>query len=169
MEDTIARIVERFGLRPHPEGGYFTEVYRSEMTVRHPAVADGGDPTRRAGTLIYYLLSGEQFSAFHRVKWTDEIWHLYAGGPLELHVIDADGRHVRNTLTGDVFAGRPTVVVKAGEWQAARLAPGAGWAFGGCTVAPGFEFEDFEMPPADALIAKHPQHAALFRQLARQG
>jgi uncharacterized protein len=76
---------------------------------------------------------------------------------------------VRNTLTGDVFAGRPTVVVKAGEWQAARLAPGAGWAFGGCTVAPGFEFEDFEMPPADALIAKHPQHAALFRQLARQG
>jgi hypothetical protein len=165
MDDAIKRIVERFELVPHPEGGYFREVYRSALQVAHPAIA--GAPARCAGTLIYFLLSGRQFSAFHRVRWTDELWHLYAGGPLQLHVIDAEGRHREHILTGDVMQGAPTATVPAGHWQAARLAPEASWAFGGCTVAPGFEFDDFQMPPGAELLRRFPQHARIIGDLTR--
>src|SRR5690606_30552146 len=121
------------------------EVYRGELTIPHPGI--DGDPdraVRSTGTLIYYLLLRGQFSAFHRVRWSDEIWHAYAGGPLELHTIDADGRHRTRILTADLERGEPTAVVPAGVWQGARPAGDAEWAFGGCTVAPGFDFADFE-------------------------
>jgi predicted cupin superfamily sugar epimerase len=117
--------------------------------------------------LIYYLLVDEQFSAFHRVRWSDEIWHLYAGGPLELHTLDGGGHHARHLLTSDLERGEPAAVVEAGCWQAARLAGPARWAFGGCTVAPGFDFADFEMPAARALAERYPRHEALIRSLTR--
>ena len=107
-------------------------------------------------------------SAFHRVRFSDEIWHLYAGGPLDLHLIDAGGRLVRRRLTSDVLEGEPTAVVPAGTWQSARLAAGARFALGGCSVAPGFEYEDFEMPPAAELIGRFPNHAAIIRELTRR-
>lgn len=166
MEDPVKRIVERFELVPHPEGGYFKEVYRSPVTVTHPNVPDG-DPARPAGTLIYFLLRDAEFSAWHRVRWTDEIWHLYAGGPLELHVIDAEGRYEQRRLTSDVLEGDPVTVIPAGAWQAARLEAGSGWALGGCTVAPGFDFADFEMPGAAELKALFPDHAAIIDTLTR--
>jgi predicted cupin superfamily sugar epimerase len=168
MHDTVPRIVERFNLVPHPEGGFFREVYRSTLTVQHPRIGADRDRHRCGGTLIYFLLADRDFSAFHRVRWTDEIWHLYAGGPLELHTLDDQGRHTRRLLTGDLENGEPTTVVPAGWWQAARLAPGSAWAFGGCTVAPGFEFADFEMPPARDLIAAHPAHEQVIRELTRR-
>lgn len=167
MDPDAEKIVKRFGLKPHPEGGFFKEVYRSAQYVRHPAVPAGEDPERRCGTLIYYMLVGRQFSAFHRVRWTDEIWHLYAGGPLELHLIDADGHYSVKTLTTVLGDGEPTALVPAGCWQAARVAPGMPWAFGGCTVAPGFEYADFEMPSAAELLEAFPQHAAVIRSLTR--
>jgi len=167
MDPNVKRIVERFALIPHPEGGHFREVYRSALRCRHAGIPAGHPDERCAGTLIYFLLAGEEFSAFHRVRWTDEIWHLYAGGPLELHTIDAEDRHTMRTLTTDLARGEPAALVGAGVWQAARLAPGAPWAFGGCTVAPGFEFADFEMPPAAALLETHARHAAIIRGLTR--
>ena len=167
MDDAVKRIVERFHLVPHPEGGYFREVHRSSMTLDHPDLPPGPDAKRAAGTLIYFLLSGSDFSAFHRVRHSDEIWHLYAGGPLELFVIDADGALERRVLTSSVLEGEPTSVVPAGCWQSARVAAGAGWALGGCTVAPGFDYEDFEMPPASELIARYPAHADLIAELTR--
>lgn len=167
MDDAVKRIVERFGLVPHPEGGYFREVYRSATTLEHPGIPAGNAARRAAGTLIYFLLSGTDFSAFHRVRYSDEIWHLYAGGPLELNLIDRTGSHSRHRLTVNVLEGQPTAVVPAGTWQSARLAAGAGFALGGCSVAPGFEYADFEMPPAAALIERFPGHAALIRELTR--
>ena len=167
MNDIVQRIVERFALIPHPEGGYFREVYRSAIECRHPGIPAGHDDRRRAATLIYFLLGGSDFSAFHRVRWTDELWHLYAGGPLELHTIDSDGSHALRELTTDLAHGEPTALVPAGVWQAARLAPGAAWAFGGCSVSPGFEFADFEMPPRQALVEAHERHAAIIRELTR--
>jgi hypothetical protein len=165
--NTVERIVDRFGLKPHPEGGFFREVYRSSVTLAHPAV-DGSDIRRCAGTHIYFLLGGEEFSAFHRVRVSDEIWHLYAGGPLELHTIDADGRYALTVLTTDLERGAPTAVVPAGCWQAARLVRGSAWAFTGCTVTPGFAFADFEMPAARALLDAHPAHAPIIRALTRK-
>ncbi len=165
MDEEVKRIIERFGMKPHPEGGYFREVYRSTVEVQHPKIPGGHRKQRRCSSLIYYLLQEQQFSAFHRVRWTDEIWHLYAGGPLELHVIDDVDRHTTRLLTTDLIESEPTMLVDAGNWQAARLAPGARWAFGGCTVSPGFEYDDFEMPPRQELITSYPQHAAIIREL----
>ena len=167
MDDAVKRIVERFDLVPHPEGGYFREVYRSSIELDHPGVPEGLRPSRSAGTLIYFLLSGADFSAFHRVRWSDEIWHLYAGGPLELCVIDAEGALERRILTTDLTEGEPTTIIPAGHWQSARLTPGASWALGGCTVAPGFDYEDFEMPPAADLLSLYPEYEAIIRELTR--
>lgn len=166
MQEAVRKIVERFALTPHPEGGYFREVFRSELALEH--VGDRARGARRCGgTLIYFLLADRDFSAFHRVRGADEIWHLYAGGPLELHTIDAGRKHTLHALTTDLDQGEPTAVVPSDWWQAARLAPGAAFAFCGCTVAPGFEFADFDMPPADDLLASFPEHARIIHELTR--
>jgi predicted cupin superfamily sugar epimerase len=168
MQDTAKRIIERFELQRHPEGGYFREVYRAGLTIDHPAIEGASDRRRSAGTFIYFMLTAGDFSAFHRVSGSDEIWHLYAGGPLELHLVDAAGRHVARRLTTDPTAGEPAAVVPADWWQAARLAPDSAWAFCGCTVTPGFDFRDFEMPAAEALLEAFPAHAELIRSLTHR-
>lgn len=168
MDDDARDIVQRFGLMPHPEGGYYREIHRSGVTVEHPGIPAGRDARRSGGTFIYFLLADGDFSAFHRVRWSDEIWHLYAGGPLEVHLIDDHGRHSERLLTSDLVTGEPATVVDAGCWQATRLAPGAKWAFTGCTVSPGFDFSDFDMPTTDELLAAHPEHGAIIRQLTRR-
>jgi len=167
MDDAVKRIVERFKLVPHPEGGFFREVYRSTVKIEHPGVPGHAQAERAAGTLIYFLLSGKDFSAFHRVRWSDEIWHLYAGGPLEIVVIDAAGDLDRRILTTDLAAGEPTTVIPAGTWQSARPLSGASWALGGCSVSPGFEYADFEMPGRQEMVARYPQHATIIGELTR--
>jgi hypothetical protein len=168
MDEAAQSIIARFQMQAHPEGGFFREVYRSDIQFEYPGLADGRPRTRSGSTLIYFLLAEQQFSAFHRVVCSDEVWHLYAGGPLELHLIDSEGGYECRQLSTCIDSGEPAAVVKAGDWQAARLAPGARWAFCGCTVAPGFDFDDFEMPPAQTLIASHPQHDAVIRELTRR-
>ncbi len=135
---TAEEIVERLGLQPHPEGGFYRETFRA------PA-PDGG---RGASTAIYYLLREGDVSAWHRVVDADEVWHHYAGTSLEL-ILSADGQERRFVRLGaDLAAGeRPQAVVPAGVWQAAR--PLGGWVLVGCTVAPAFEFAGFEMAPPD--------------------
>lgn len=157
-------VIEALGLGPHPEGGYFAETFRSPLTVgssAHPG-------ERRASTAIYFLLAAGEFSAFHRVR-SDEVWHHYAGDVLELHSIDASGAHQRRLLGVDLVWGeRPQLVIPAGVWQAARPLPGsAGYVLVGCTVAPGFEFADFEMPARDALLREYPDQRALIESLTR--
>jgi len=168
MHATVRKIIERFELAPHPEGGYFREVFRSAVTLEHSGVERERGARRSAGTFIYFLLADRDFSAFHRVRGSDEIWHLYAGGPLELHTIDPTGRYARHELATDVAHSEPAAVVPAGHWQAARLGRGSGWAFSGCTVAPGFDFADFEMPPAKELIGEFPAHERIIRELTRR-
>lgn len=168
MDDTANALVERFDLKPHPEGGFYREVYRSDVILNHPGIPAGRPSERRSGSMIYYLLGPEDFSAFHRVRWTDEIWHLYAGGPLQMHIIDDRGRHSAPTLSRDFSSGEPICIVPAGSWQAARPAPGVDWVFGGCTVSPGFEFADFEMPARDKLLRMYPSHATLIETLTRR-
>jgi predicted cupin superfamily sugar epimerase len=168
MLQAVRKIVDRFELIRHPEGGYFREIFRSDVAFDHPGI-DPAQGARRCGsTLIYFLLADGDFSAFHRVRSSDEVWHLYAGGPLELHTIDASQRYAKHLLTGDIANGEPTCVVPAGRWQAARLAPASAWAFCGCTVAPGFDFADFEMPPGDELCASFPAHERIIRELTRR-
>ncbi len=133
---TADEVVNFLGLIPHPEGGFYRETFRA------PAAAG----ERGASTAIYYLLRGGETSAWHRVVDADEVWHHYAGGPLELTLWDGRERSAVR-LGADLAAGeRPQAVVLAGVWQTARAL--AGWTLVGCTVAPGFQFASFEMAPA---------------------
>lgn len=168
MQDAVQRIIERFGLEPRPEGGYYREIFRSSVTIDRGNAQRGQFPRRSASTFVYFLLTEGSLSPFHRVRGSDELWHLYAGGPLEIHTLHGDGGYARHVLDGDPARGEPALVVPGGTWQAARLAPGVRFAFTGCVVAPGFDVADFEMPSADLLVAEHPQHERLIRELARQ-
>ncbi len=167
MDATVREIVERLGLERHTEGGWFREMYNAPLSVRHPSVPDAGDATRPAGTAIYYLLPADEVSSLHRVTRSDELWHLYAGDPLELHLIHADGSYEVRRLASDLKVGEPVAVVEAGCWQAARVADGGAWSLCGCTVAPGFTYADFELADAGALIQAFPQHEAVIRRFTR--
>jgi len=125
---TAEEVVARLGLKPHPEGGFYQETFRDD-----------------ASTAIYYLLREGDSSAWHRVTHAAEVWHHYAGSALELCMSEGQGRQVIR-LGMDLAAGEePQAVVPPGVWQSAR--PLGGWVLVGCTVAPGFEFANFEMAP----------------------
>ena len=162
MGDSVESLVRRLGLMPHPEGGFYRETFRS------PLVLDGlphGAP-RAASTAIYFLLPAGTFSAFHRVR-SDEVWHHYGGDPLALHVIGGDGALSTFRLGRDLEAGEaPQAVVLASSWQAAEPL-GERSSLCGCTVAPGFDFADFEMADRAALSARFPAHADLVARLTR--
>jgi predicted cupin superfamily sugar epimerase len=161
---TADQVIETLGLIPHPEGGYFAETFRS---ARHILSSAHPGP-RRASTAIYFLLRSDDFSALHRVR-SDEVWHYYAGDALELHLAGADGKWQVTRLGSELANGeRPQAVVPADCHQAARPIAGPhGYVLCGCTVAPGFEFTDFEMPARAELLALFPQHAADVMALTR--
>ena len=154
---TAEAIIRRYALAPHPEGGHYREIFRSATRV---------DGVRSASTAIYFLLQRGEFSAFHRVR-SDELWHHYLGDPIELHCIDA-GAHERHEIGSVLDDREPAFVVEGGVWQAARVVEGSfGFALCGCTVAPGFEFADFELPPRRELLTMFPEHAAIIEALTR--
>lgn len=148
----VEALVRELGLQPHPEGGWYREVFRSDLRV----ACDLPVPARSASTAIYFLLAAGGHSRWHRVS-PDEVWHHYEGGPLELLWFQPGGTMNREILA-PVGAGRPVVVIPAGAWQAAR--PLADHILAGCTVAPGFEFADFQM------MSDHPDAVAELRRLA---
>jgi predicted cupin superfamily sugar epimerase len=144
-------LVRRLGLVPHPEGGFYRETFRSPLVLHLP---DGR--TRPASTAILYLLPSGSHSAWHRVA-SDEVWHHYVGGALRLHQLGAGERRLD--------PADPQAVVPAGVWQAAE--PVDRPVLCGCTVAPGFDFADFEMGDGEALVRSYPADAGLIRRLAR--
>ncbi len=158
--------IEHLGLEPHPEGGYFREVYRSSVTVPGKALP-GYDGPRNLGTSIYFLLQDDQFSALHRIK-QDELWHFYAGSTLTVHVIDAASRYSPIRLGPDVEAGECLqALVPGGSLFGASMEGGPGYALVGCTCVPGFDFADFEMPSREELLGCYPQHSQLIHRLTR--
>jgi predicted cupin superfamily sugar epimerase len=162
MHPDAAVLVKSLGLALHPEGGFFRETWRSPLLLREVP----GRSTRAASTAIYFLLPSGAFSAFHRVA-SDEGWHHYDGDPLDLHLIDERGEHQVVALGRDFARGeRPQYVVPAGTWQAA-VPRGDRYTLAGCTVAPGFDFADFEMPARSDLVARFPAHAEIVTRLTR--
>jgi predicted cupin superfamily sugar epimerase len=162
MDDEARRWVEALGLAPHPEGGLYAETFRA------PAVVNARHGVRAASTAIYFLLPPGGLSALHRVR-SDEVWHHYAGDALELHTIDAEeagGAHRVVRLGKELPDERPQHVVSSGTWQAA-VASARRFTLCGCTVAPGFDFADFEMPTRAELVARFPQHAEWVTRLTR--
>ena len=160
--------IEKLSLEPHPEGGYYRQTYRADLVLTKDALPPEFNGPRAASTAIYFLLEGENFSAFHRLR-SDEVWHFYIGSTLVLHVIDQYGRHSEILLGSDPEADEALqAVVKAGCWFASRVRDGKGFALVGCTVAPGFEFEDFEMAKREELVRDHPQHRKVIECLTRE-
>jgi len=154
-------------LQPHPEGGYFRETYRADVQIREGCLGDEFAASRSVSTAIYYLLESSDFSAFHRIR-SDEIWHHYAGSPLTIHLLLQDGshqeRHLASVLDG---AACPQVVIPRATWFAATANEPASYALVGCTVAPGFDFEDFEIGRIHDLIREFPNHTQLIKNLIR--
>ncbi|SMD34204.1 hypothetical protein SAMN04488029_1897 [Reichenbachiella faecimaris] len=163
MKRASAYWVERLKLEPHPEGGFFKETYRSLLTTTL-----GQFPSERnISTGIYFLLTAENFSAFHRIK-SDEMWHFYAGDPLSIYVIHENGNEECITLGLDLDKGEvPQAVVSANSWFATEVKDGGDYGLVGCTVAPGFDFEDFEMANRDLLVEQFPLHKDLIIALTR--
>jgi uncharacterized protein len=154
-----AEIIERYNLKPHPEGGWFAEVHRSHSSIGAP---DGYPGERVALTAIYFLLEEGDFSAFHSVTG-EEIWIHLAGAPLELVLLDPTPRLLRLSAPGE--DGEPLLVVPPGALQAARSL--GSYTLTSCLVAPGFDFDDFRMPRAAELTAAYPESASLIESLTR--
>jgi predicted cupin superfamily sugar epimerase len=153
---TIEELIKLYAMKPHPEGGFYRETYRSRA-------AAGG---RNLCTAIYFLLPAGAKSRLHRLG-SDEIWHFYLGGPITIAQLFPDGREERVALGPDPKAGQVQQhAVPAGCWFGAYPAPGTKYALVGCTVAPGFDFDDFEIGGRAALLKDFPGSAELIKKLA---
>ena len=162
--DEVERLIAKLDLRPLPrEGGYFRQTWTATTAV-------AGD--RSAGTVIYFLITPGDFSAFHRLA-TDEVWHFYAGDPVELVELDPHSGTTRGVRLGaDVLGDEvPQYVVAAGIWQGARLAEAPkqskGWALLGCTMAPGWDPREFVLGSRSELLARFPDARAEIELLTR--
>jgi predicted cupin superfamily sugar epimerase len=163
---TAQELIAFFGLQPLPlEGGFFRETYRSSESLSAASLPSRYGRDKSLGTAIYYFLTPDTFSALHRLP-TDEIFHFYLGSPVEMLQLYEDGRGRVMTLGSDVLAGQsPQLVVPAGVWQGSCLAPGGTFALLGTTMAPGFDFADYEPGDGACLSAQYPEFEELIRRL----
>ena len=154
MENTEYRkAIEKLHLEPHPEGGYYRQVYGNDATGKKDI------------STIYYMLTGSDISAFHRLHGVTEIWYYHAGEPLNLYVIDAEGDLTIHQLSPNA---EMQVVIHPEEWFAADIPSKKGFCLVGCAVAPAFSFENFELGHKDALLRQFPQHAEIIKVLSKK-
>jgi predicted cupin superfamily sugar epimerase len=160
--------VQKLSLEPHPEGGFYRQTYKADLVLPQNALPVKFSGPRAAASTIYFLLEGMNFSAFHRLR-SDELWHFYIGAPVVVHVIAEDGQLSEILLGSDPEAGEALQAeVKAGNWFASHLKDGKSFALVGCTVAPGFDFDDFELANWEDLSRSYPQHRDLIERLTRK-
>ncbi|MBL0103213.1 MAG: cupin domain-containing protein [Bacteroidetes bacterium] len=163
----IESIIEKLQLKPHPEGGYYSETYRSAGEISAADLGSDFSGKRSFSTAIYFLLTPKMFSAFHRIR-SDEMWHFYKGAPIALHMIDAEGRYSEKTIGNDILNGEhPQFMVPAGVWFASHTKGEENYSLAGCTVSPGFDFQDFELANRNELIKKYPMYKNIIKQLTR--
>ncbi len=162
-----ADLIELLKLCRHPEGGWYRETYRSSEKVPAELLPARFGGERNICTAIYFLLERGDFSSLHRIK-SDEIWHFYAGVPLTIHIFTPRGVHEAVKLGADIAAGEAfQAVVPAGCWFGAEIAGPGPYSLVGCTVAPGFDFADFEMGKREELLALYPAQREIIQRLTR--
>lgn len=168
LTNETKKIITNLNLQAHPEGGYFAQFYKSNDLIKPCDKNRYQDENRSAGTSIYYLLNQHDFSAWHKLK-SDEIWHYYKGSAVKLYVINAEGKLSMNIL-GDPFMAENAsfqVLIKAGDWFAAENIDKSTYSLVGCTVSPGFEYNDFHLANRKDLVAEFPQHEKIINQFTR--
>lgn len=159
--------IERLNLQKHPEGGHYVSTYRSAEAVEAAALPARYKGKRHLGSSIYFLVTTAHYSAFHRLQ-TDEIWHFYTGSCLTLHILYPNGRYEKKLMGPNFEQGeRFQYVVKAGTWFAAEVVAADAYSLMGCTLAPGFDFDDFELASRQPLTDRYPPHASLIHRLTR--
>jgi len=162
----VAELIKTLGLLRHPEGGWYRETYRSAGLIPHAALPERFDNSRSYCTAIYFLLESGDISALHRIN-SDEIWHFYSGMSLTVHVITPQNEYYPLYLGSNLSAGETfQCVVPAGCWFGAEV-NGDGYSFVGCTVAPGFDFADFEMGKRDELLNKFTDHTKIIHRITK--
>ncbi|MGK2864942.1 MAG: cupin domain-containing protein [Chitinophagaceae bacterium] len=164
---TALQLITQFQLQSHPEGGYYAQTYCSAEKIAADALPARFAGTRYFSTAIYFLLEGKQFSAFHRIK-SDELWHFYSGWPLHIYVLHTNGGGEVLKLGNDTANGYSfQQLVKAGSWFASKPVNDNSFSFVGCTVSPGFDFEDFELADKKEMLRKYPGYSDWINQLCR--
>lgn len=157
--------IEELNLIKHPEGGYFNEVYRSNENVEMGNLPKRYKGSRSVATSIYFLLKSDDFSGFHRLQ-SDETWHFYMGTTLEIFVLGEDGKLFHHLLGRDSEAGECfQFTIPRNHWFGARIVDKNSHALLGCTVAPGFHFDDFEMAERERLVELFPLHESIIQEL----
>lgn len=166
---TAEKIIEILDLKAlQIEGGYFRETYRTDTTFPLEILDDEMRGERSLATAIYYLLTPRQFSEIHRLGF-DEIFHFYTGDPVEMTWLLPDGKGKTMILGNDIQNGQiPQLVVPSGVWQGARLVPGGEYALLGTTMAPGFDYSDYESGNRDLLIERYPEYKELISVLTKE-
>ena len=160
VEQEIEKIVAELNMQPHPEGGYYAEVYRSPMEIP--------GKKRQLMTSIYFLLTSDNVSNFHRIK-SDELWFHHAGSPITVHVLNEDKGHVEIKVGSDILKGEhPQALVKGGEIFGSSVDTENSYALVSCVVAPGFDFQDFELFKRAELIAQFPAHREIITRLTAE-
>lgn len=158
---------EKLDMLPHPEGGHFKETYRSEEVAKKEHLPEHFPGDRNFSTGIFYLLEKDECSKFHRIK-SDEMWHFYDGTSLTIYEINEAGDLIEHKLGLDADNGqKPQVLIKKNVWFGAKLDDPDSYCLAGCTVSPGFHFEDFEMGKRDDLTAQFPNHEKIIRRLSK--
>jgi uncharacterized protein len=158
-------IIRKLELIPHPEGGYYRETYRSPDEIEQDDLSEEFNGRRSFSSCIYFLLTSETFSAFHKIK-QDEIWHFYDGSPVRLHMINKEGTYSNLIIGRDLDKGQvPQYVIAAGTWFAAEVVNENDYTLLGCTVSPGFDFKDFTLADRNDLIETLPQHREIIKRL----
>lgn len=161
-------IIKRIELIPHPEGGYYREIYRSEEKIDIIHLPERFNGERSFSTSIYYMLVKEQISVFHKLK-SDEIWHFYYGSPLFIHLLDTKSGYKKLKLGNNLLDGEtPQFIIPKETFFAAEVVDKKSFALIGCTVSPGFEFADFEFGIADQLLKQFPQQKELIIRLSKK-
>ena len=157
--------IGKLNLQPHPEGGYYKETYRSDDIILKEHLPEGFSGQRNISTAIYYLLENEQCSKLHRIR-SDEMWHFYDGCGLVIFVIDKEGNYSENKLGLNTEEGElPQVLIKAGNWFGAKVSRKESFCLAGCTVSPGFHFDDFELADRKTLSENFPKHIEIIEVL----
>jgi len=154
MQNQIQQLIKKFNLLPHPEGGWYTETYRSEENI--------GD--RSLLTSIYFLLTSDNVSRFHRIK-SDELWYFHQGSAVTVHTLNENG-HTAHQLGNDIENGeQPYLLVKANTIFGSSLDAPESYAFVSCAVAPGFDFRDFELFTKEELLKNYPEYELIIERL----
>jgi predicted cupin superfamily sugar epimerase len=160
--------VSKLGLTPHPEGGFYKRTFESKEQITDKELSVTFEGQRKLYTSIYFLLTSDDVSHFHRLK-SDELWYFHAGSPLTIHVIDENGEYQELKLGLNLEKGEvPQILVKKNSIFGSSVMEEDTFSLVGCMVSPGFEFRDFELFTQDELIQKYPQHEEIIIKLAYQ-